>query len=61
MKLPRVWLIIFFCYFIFKLAKKEEIVRRLEGDLSSLQDTVKSYADEVRDGVVTRFAYTKEA
>ena len=27
-------------------------MRRLEGDLSSLQDTVKSYADEVRDGVV---------
>ena len=37
------------------------MVRRLEGDLSSLQDTVKSYADEVRNGVVARFAYTKEA
>ena len=29
------------------MAKKEEIARRLEGDLSSLQETVKSYSEEV--------------
>lgn len=32
----------------FKMAKKDEIVRRLEGDLSNLQETVRSYAEEVR-------------
>lgn len=34
--------------FFFKIAKKEEIARRLEGDLSSLQETIKSYAEEVK-------------
>ena len=34
--------------FSVKTAKKDEIVRRLEGDLSNLQETVKSYAEEVR-------------
>lgn len=36
-------------FFENKMAKKEELVRRLEGDLSSLQETVKSYAEEVRE------------
>ena len=35
-------------FFVFKIAKKEEIARRLEGDLSSLQETIKSYAEEVK-------------
>lgn len=35
-------------FFFFKIAKKEEIARRLEGDLSSLQETIKSYAEEVK-------------
>ena len=37
----------------FKIAKKEEIVRRLEGDIASLQETVKSYAEEVRQSCFT--------
>lgn len=37
----------------FKIAKKEEIVRRLEGDIANLQETVKSYAEEVRQSCFT--------
>ena len=41
--------------FSVKTAKKDEIVRRLEGDLSNLQETVKSYAEEVRLVIFTPF------
>ena len=45
----------------FKMAKKEELVRRLEGDLSSLQETVKSYAEEVREFSFTLTPEVKRA
>ena len=46
-------LISFFFHMYFKISKKDEIVRRLEGDLSNLQETVRSYAEEVRCDTLT--------